>query len=128
MRLFGSERIMGMMDSLKMDEDTPLDAKMLSGAIEQAQKTVESRNFQTRKSVLEYDDVMNQQRNIIYGERRKVLDGEDLREQILGMIREFVEGNVRDGLGGARAETQQQLDEALKAFEGLFLHRGDVKV
>ena len=60
MRLFGSERVMGMMDSLKMEEDTPLDAKMLSGAIEQAQKTVESRNFQTRKSVLEYDDVMNQ--------------------------------------------------------------------
>ena len=63
---------------------------MLSGAIEQAQKTVESRNFQARKSVLEYDDVMNQQRGIIYGERRKVLDGEDLREQITGMIREFV--------------------------------------
>ncbi len=75
MRLFGSERIMNMMEALKVDEDTPLDNKMLSGAIEQAQKTVESRNFQTRKSVLEYDDVMNQQREIIYGERRKVLDG-----------------------------------------------------
>ena len=67
MRLFGSERIMNMMETLKVDEDMPLDHKMLSGAIEQAQKTVESRNFQTRKSVLEYDDVMNQQRNIIYG-------------------------------------------------------------
>ena len=128
MRLFGSERVMGMMDSLKMEEDTPLDAKMLSGAIEQAQKTVESRNFQTRKSVLEYDDVMNQQRNIIYGERRKVLDGEDLQEQIHGMIREFVTGNVSDGLGGMRAESQQQLDDALKSFEGLFLKRGDLRL
>ena len=128
MRLFGSERIMGMMDSLKMEEDTPLDAKMLSGAIEQAQKTVESRNFQTRKSVLEYDDVMNQQRNIIYGERQKVLDGEDLQEQIQGMIEEFVTGNVSDGLGGMVAESQQQLDEALKAFEGLFLPRGTLKL
>ena len=74
MRLFGSERVMGMMETLGMDEDTPLDQKMLSGAIEQAQKTVESRNFQTRKNVLEYDDVMNVQRNVIYDERRKVLD------------------------------------------------------
>ena len=128
MRLFGSERIMGMMDSLKMEEDTPLDAKMLSGAIEQAQKTVESRNFQTRKNVLEYDDVMNKQREIIYGERRKVLDGEDLQTQIRGMLEEFVSSTVADGLAGGHAENQQQLDEALKPFEGLFLRRGDVKL
>ena len=128
MRLFGSERVMGMMDSLKMEEDTPLDAKMLSGAIEQAQKTVESRNFQTRKSVLEYDDVMNQQRNLIYTERRKVLDGEDLQEQIHGMIRDFVNSNVSDGLGGVPAESQAALDEALKPFEGLFMQRGDFRI
>ena len=128
MRLFGSERIMGMMDSLKMDEDTPLDAKMLSGAIEQAQKTVESRNFQTRKNVLEYDDVMNKQREIIYGERREVLDGEDLQSQIRGMLEEFVSSTVADGLAGGHAENQQQLDDALKPFEGLFLRRGDVKI
>ena len=128
MRLFGSERIMGMMDSLKMDEDTPLDAKMLSGAIEQAQKTVESRNFQTRKNVLEYDDVMNKQREIIYGERRKVLDGEDLQTQNRSMLEEFVSSTVADGLAGGHAESQQQLDEALKPFEGLFLRRGDLKL
>ena len=128
MRLFGSERVMGMMDRMGMDEDTPLDAKMLSGGIEQAQKTVESRNFQTRKSVLEYDDVMNQQRNIIYGERRKVLDGEDLREQIRGMIKEYVNSNVRDGLGGTPPDSQAKLDEALKPFEGLFLKRGDLRM
>ena len=78
--------------------------------------------------MLEYDDVMNQQRNIIYGERQKVLDGEDLQEQIRGMIEEFVTGTVSDGLGGMVAESQQQLDEALKAFEGLFLPRGTLKL
>ena len=128
MRLFGSERIMNMMETLKVEEDMPLDHKMLSGAIEQAQKTVESRNFQTRKSVLEYDDVMNQQRNIIYGERRKVLDGEDLRTQIMGMIEEFVKSTVTDGLGGGAAEDQQQLDLALQPFEKLFLRRGSLKM
>ena len=128
MRLFGSERIMNMMETLKVEEDMPLDHKMLSGAIEQAQKTVESRNFQTRKSVLEYDDVMNQQRNIIYGERRKVLDGVDLRTQIMGMIEEFVRTTVTDGLGGGAAGDQQQLDLALQPFEKLFLRRGSVKI
>ena len=124
MRLFGSERIQGMMETLKIDEDMPIDAKILSNSIEQAQKTVESRNFQTRKTVLEYDDVMNKQREIIYGERRKVLDGEDLQEQILGMIREFVSGTVLSGLNGAGVENQEQLDEVLKPFEKLFLPKG----
>ena len=128
MRLFGSERIMGMMEALNVDEDTPLDHKMLSNAIEQAQKTVESRNFQTRKTVLEYDDVMNQQRNIIYGERRKVLDGENIHEQILGMVREFVKGTVMDGLGGTAAESQQQIDNALQPFEKLFMRRGTISI
>ena len=128
MRLFVSERIMTMMDTLKVEEDMPLDHKMLSGAIEQAQKTVESRNFQTRKSVLEYDDVMNQQRNIIYGERRKVLDGEDIQPQIMSMVREFVSSTVTDGLGGAAAESQQQLDVALQPFEKLFMRPGTFKI
>ena len=128
MRLFGSERIMGMMEALKVEEDMPLDNKMLSNAIEQAQKTVESRNFQTRKSVLEYDDVMNQQRNIIYGERRKVLDGADLREQIMGMLHDFIRTTVADGLGGTAAESQQMLDDALQPFEKLFLRRGEVSL
>ena len=128
MRLFGSERIMNMMETLKMDEDMPLDHKMLSGAIEQAQKTVESRNFQVRKSVLEYDDVMNKQRNIIYDERRKVLDGEDIREQIMGMIHEFVQSTVIDGFAGRTIDNQQELDEALQPFERLFMRRGALKL
>ena len=127
MRLFGAERIKNMMDTLKIDEDTPIDAKMLSGAIEQAQKTVESRNFQARKNVLEYDDVMNQQRNIIYGERQKVLDGEDLRDQILGMLEEYVHAVVTEGLGGTAAESQEQLDQALQPLQKLFLHRGEIR-
>ena len=128
MRLFGSERIMGMMEALNVEEDMPLDHKMLSNAIEQSQKTVESRNFQVRKTVLEYDDVMNKQREIIYGERRKVLDGEDIHEQIMGMVKEYISSSVMDGLGGAAAESQQQLDEALAPFEKLFLPRGLIKI
>jgi len=128
MRLFGSNRIMGMMDVLKVEDDMPLDHKMLSNAIEQAQKTVESRNFQARKSVLEYDDVMNQQRNIIYDERRKVLDGADIQAQIMGMVKDFVDSTVADGLGGQRAETQAELDNALQPFEKVFLRRGSISI
>ena len=127
MRLFGSERMSNMMDSLGVDEDTPLDHKMLSGAIEQAQKTVESRNFQTRKSVLEYDDVMNQQRNIIYDERRKVLDGENLRENINKMIYDFVAGTVNDALHGGAPENEEHFAEVIAPFEKLFLPKGAVK-
>ena len=128
MRLFGSERVMNMMESLGMDEDTPLDQKMLSGAIEQAQKTVESRNFQTRKNVLEYDDVMNVQRNVIYDERRKVLDGEDLQGSIRKMIEEFVASTVADGLGSEQHPDFAAVNEALAPFGKLFLRPGDIKI
>ena len=128
MRLFGSERVMNMMESLGMDEDTPLDQKMLSGAIEQAQKTVESRNFQTRKNVLEYDDVMNVQRNVIYDERRKVLDGEDLQGSIRKMIEEFVSSTVADGLGSEQHPDLAAVNEALAPFGKLFLRPGDIKL
>ncbi len=126
MRLFGSERMMNMMETLGVDEDTPLDHKMLSNAIEQAQKTVESRNFQTRKSVLEYDDVMNTQRNIIYDERRKVLDGEDIRESVDKMISEFISSTVNDALAGGAAENQEHLNEVVAPFEKFFLKRGEI--
>ena len=99
MRLFGSERVLSMMDSLGLDEDTPIDAKILSGAIENAQKTVESRNYQARKSVLEYDDVMNVQRKIIYQQRQQVLDGEDLQKNVQSMMRFFAETYVASAFG-----------------------------
>ncbi|MDR2606414.1 MAG: preprotein translocase subunit SecA [Oscillospiraceae bacterium] len=94
MRLFGSERVMGMMETLGVDEDQPIDAKVLSGAIENAQKKVESRNFQARKTTLEYDDVMNMQRELIYKQRKTVLDGEDLEASIKAMIDDVARGDV----------------------------------
>ncbi|MGM9614190.1 MAG: preprotein translocase subunit SecA [Oscillospiraceae bacterium] len=129
MRLFGSDRVMGMMESLGFDEDTPIDHKMLSNAIEQAQKTVESRNFQARKSTLEYDDVMNVQRGLIYEQRRKVLDGEDVQENIRGMIEEVIRSGVLSGLEGQRyPESEAKLEEILEPFYKLFLTKGQIIV
>lgn len=91
MRLFGSENIQGILDRLGMDDDMPIENRMVSKAIENAQKKVESRNFDIRKHVLEYDDVINQQREVIYAERRKVLTGENLKETVLSMIDEVAE-------------------------------------
>ena len=122
MRLFGSERVLGMMESLGLDEDTPLDNKILSNAIEQAQKTVESRNFQTRKATLEYDDVMNTQRKLIYEQRYKVLNGEDVQESIRGMVREF----ITDSVGTADPADEAALEDILAPFYPLFLRRGAV--
>ncbi|MBQ9412952.1 MAG: preprotein translocase subunit SecA, partial [Oscillospiraceae bacterium] len=122
MRLFGSERVMGMMETLGLEEDTPLDNKMLSNAIEQAQKTVESRNFQTRKATLEYDDVMNVQRKLIYEQRYKVLDGEDVRESIRGMIAEFITDNV----GTVDPDSPEALEDMLNPFYPLFLPQGAI--
>ena len=111
MRLFSSDRVSTMMDALGLDENTPIDAKILSGAVENAQKSVEGRHFRSRKSVLEYDNVMNTQREIIYAQRQKVLDGEDLRENILSMLRGVIEGSDA---------------EYLRSFEGIFFPKGSV--
>lgn len=128
MRLFGSERIMGMMETLGVDEDTPIDQKMLSNAIEQAQKKVESNNFQMRKTVLEYDDVMNLQREIIYGQRKRVLDGEDIGEYMQSIISDVISLSVRSGFGSAGfLEGEEQLESVLMPFESLFLRKGEIK-
>ena len=95
MRLFGSENIAALVDRLGLDEGTPIDAKILSNSIESAQKRLEAQNFNRRKNVLMYDDVMNQQRTIIYAQRREVLDGMDLHEKIAGMIHTVIEDEVR---------------------------------
>ena len=125
MRLFSSDRVMGMMDSLGLDEDTPIDAKILSNAVENAQKNVESRHFRSRKNVLEYDNVMNTQREVIYAQRQKVLDGEDLRENMMTMLRTLVEGNVSDALSdnGGTANTQG-LAQLANQMEGIYFARG----
>ena len=91
MRLFGGDRINSMMDSLKIDENTPIENRILSNTIESAQRKIEGRNFGIRKNVLQFDDVMNKQREIIYAQRNKVLDGEDLKESILSMMDETVD-------------------------------------
>ena len=86
MRLFGADNISSLMDKLGMEEDEPIEHALISRSIEQAQKKVEAHHFNTRKHVLEYDDVMNQQREVIYGQRRQILHGENLRENIFFMI------------------------------------------
>ena len=122
MRLFSSDRIMAMMDSLGMDEDTPIDQKMVTNAVENAQKSVESRNFRSRKSVLEYDDVMNTQREVIYGQRQKVLDGESLRDNILSMLSGVVETTVSSALGEAGGKCNgENLAELGRYFEGVYM-------
>ena len=124
MRLFGSERVQNMMEALGIDEDTPIDAKILSGAIENAQKTVESRNYQARKSVLEYDDVMNVQRKIIYEQRRQVLDGEDLRTNIQSMVRFVVETALHAAFGEQHHLDGEQFSQLLRQFEGVYFPQG----
>ncbi|MEG2915622.1 MAG: preprotein translocase subunit SecA, partial [Oscillospiraceae bacterium] len=94
MRLFGGERLESMMNNLKIDEDMPIEAKMLSNSIETAQRKVEGRNYGTRKSVLQFDDVMNKQREIIYGQRRRVLDGENIFDIIKKMVGDVVDAAV----------------------------------
>ena len=113
MRLFGGERVMGMMNMLGMDEDTPIEHKMVSSAMENSQRTVESRHFRSRKNVLEYDNVMNTQREVIYQQRQKVLDGEDLRENVLSMLRQCLQGAAGD-------------EEELRRYEGMFYPIGTI--
>ncbi len=125
MRLFSSDRIMGMMNTLGLDEDTPIDAKILSNAVENAQKTVEGRNFRARKNVLEYDNVMNTQREIIYAQRQKVLDGEDLRSVILSYLRQVVDSTVADVLSEHGGIVDDNTLPLVKAqFEGVFFPKG----
>ncbi len=124
MRLFGSERVMGLMDSFGIDDDTPIDQKMLSGAIESAQKKVEGRNFQTRKSVLEYDNVMNTQREVIYGQRRKVLDGENLKSSIVSMIEDVIRRTVTGFTGEHDYIDPDQAREVVAKFENIFITPG----
>ena len=94
MRIFGGERVTGMMNTLGVDENTPIQSKMLTNVIESSQKKIEGRNFNIRKNVLNYDDVMNTQREIIYGQRQKVLNGEDIHEYIVNMIGEYIDNCI----------------------------------
>ena len=125
MRLFSSDRVMGIMDTLGLDEDTPIDAKILSNAVENAQRSVESQHFRARKNVLEYDNVMNTQREVIYAQRQKVLRGEDLQESMMKMLHETVESGVSDALSEFGGIVDADSFRAVLAkFQGLFFPRG----
>ena len=128
MRLFGGDRVTGMMERMNIDEDTPIENKMLSRAIEQAQTTVESRNFQARKSVLEYDDVMNKQREIIYGQRKQVLDGMDVKGIIMGMMESAIGHQVRSAFMGQEHLDMGQCKELLRGLEGVYFTKYTVKI
>ena len=106
MRLFGSERIQGVVEKIGLEEDMPVEHKMLTKSIENAQKKVEGRNFGIRKHVLQYDDVMNKQRQVIYDERGRVLEGEDINEQVQGMIKEIINSSVTAYVGDKGVELE----------------------
>ena len=128
MRLFGGDRVTSIMERMDLDEDTPIESKMLSRAIEQAQTTVESRNFQTRKSVLEYDDVMNKQREIIYSQRKQVLDGMDVKDIIMNMMNGAIANLVHAAFLGSEHLDMASCRDLLRNVEGVYFPKYTVKV
>jgi len=127
MRLFGGERVTNMMERLNIDEDTPIEQKILTRAIEQAQTTVESRNFQARKSVLEYDDVMNKQREIIYDQRKQVLDGLDVKNIIMNMMNTSISHLVAEYFAENDHLDAVSCRELLRQVEGLYFPKFTVR-
>lgn len=127
MRLFGGDRINAMMEALKVDENTPIQSKMLANVIESSQKKIEGRNFNIRKNVLNYDDVMNTQREIIYGQRQKVLDGEDIHDYIVGMIKEYIDSTVNMYLLDDEIHDDWNLEGLRDHLMGLFTVDSDFR-
>ena len=127
MRLFASETISKIMDKLGMEEDEPIEHSLITRSIENAQKKVEARNFDIRKHVLEYDDVMNQQREIMYGERRKILRGENLRDNIRGMVNHIIKQEMNQYANEKLYPEEWQLDELIKDAEKIFAPPGVLK-
>ncbi len=127
MRIFGGDRITGVMDRLKVDENMPIESGMLTKIIASSQKKVEGRNFNIRKNVLNYDDVMNSQREIIYGQRSQVLDGNDIHDYILKMIKDFVTNNVNLYLVDEDIHDDWNLDGLREVFAGLLTEDSDFR-
>lgn len=128
MRIFGSEKIQGLMDKLGLEEDEAIDHKMVSKAIENAQKKVEGNNFDIRKNLIGYDDVMNMQREVIYKQRSEVLEGKDLREQIQGMIKELVSDAVKGHLENVNENFEAEIERLLRYLEDICLPHNSLKV
>ncbi|TYZ24121.1 preprotein translocase subunit SecA [Selenomonas ruminis] len=127
LRLFASDRISGMMDKLGMEEDEPIEHKLITNSIEHAQKKVEARNFDIRKHVLEYDDVMNQQREVMYGERRKILTGDNLRENIMGMVKHIIKDEMNQYANEQLYPEEWQLDGLIEDAEKIYAPAGRLK-
>ena len=131
MKIFGGDMITRVYDTLGADEDMPIESKIISNAVENAQKKVEGRNFSIRKNVLSYDDVMNVQRGIIYDERRKVLDGEDLKEHITKMMNSLAEDTVNEYLSNADNINVEGFEQEIKEIYGISdldsLHKDKIK-
>ncbi|MDI3534644.1 MAG: preprotein translocase subunit SecA [Thermosediminibacterales bacterium] len=128
MRLFGGDNIKGIMDRLGLDEDQPIEHPLITRSIENAQKKVEAHNFNIRKHVLEYDDVMNKQREVIYAQRRKVLENENLKESIIGMIEEVIDRILDIYTGNAVHPEEWDLKGLIDYCEDIFLPRGMLKI
>ena len=126
MRLFGGDKLYNIVDKLRLPDDIPIDAAILSNSIETAQKRIEGQNFNRRKNVLEYDDVMNQQRTLIYGQRSEVLEGLDLRDKILAMITGTIEEDIALYVGGEDSSAWS-LDELRQEYTGILFGRDDPK-
>ena len=128
MRLFASDNVAKIMDKLGMEEDEPIEHTLITKSIEHAQKKVEARNFDIRKHVLEYDDVMNQQREIIYGERKKILNGENLRENIIGMINHIIKAEMNQYANEKLYPEEWQLAEIIKDAEQIYAESGQLNL
>lgn len=128
MRLFGSEKIMGMIDRLGFDDTQPIEHNILSKAIENAQKKVEARNFDIRKHVLQYDDVMNKQREVIYAQRRRVLEGEDIKDQVMEMLEDVIGGALDIYTTGSQYPEEWDLKELQEYAENIFLPKDALKI
>ena len=128
MRLFGGDRIREMIDNINMPDDEPLEHKILTRSIESAQRKVEGNNFSIRKHVLQYDDVMNKQREVIYGERRKVLEGENLKDHILKMVGNIIENAVEIYTMQSKYPEEWDIAGLENHLENIFLPKGALKI
>ncbi|NMA57091.1 preprotein translocase subunit SecA [Clostridium cochlearium] len=127
MRIFGSDKLKGIVEKLGLAEDEAIESKMVSNAIENAQKKVEGNNFDIRKTLIQYDDVINTQREIIYKQRSEVLEGADLKDQIQEMIKDVINSVVDSHISGIEEEFEEELSKLIKFLEDIFLPKDYVK-
>ncbi|BFN03453.1 preprotein translocase subunit SecA [Clostridium tetani] len=128
MRIFGSDKLKGIVEKLGLGDDEAIESKMVSNAIENAQKKVEGNNFDIRKTLIQYDDVINKQREIIYKQRSEVLEGADLKDQIQEMIRDVINSVVDSHISDIEEEFKEELDKLIKFLEDIFLPKDYIKV